>query len=150
MMRKKEMNMERKKNEDLHAYRLDEKVPQWEEAIIRSIIAEFEDILATQPSDLPAQTKIKHDIDTGNVPPINQRAYRLPYHQEKWVRAEIDELLAAGVIQKSDSPWASPIILVPKKDGVRMCVDYRKLNKITRKNAYPIPRIDDMLDELGD
>ena len=80
----------------------------------------------------------------------NIAPYRHPPAYEKWVKEEIQQLLNAGIIRKSTSPWASPIILVPKKDGVpRMCVDYRKLNAVTRKHAYPLPRIDDAIDELG-
>ena len=63
----------------------------------------------------------------------------------------VDDMLARGVIQPSVSAWSSPIVLVPKKDGdVRFCVDYRRLNSITRKDVYPLPRIDDILDTLGE
>ena len=62
----------------------------------------------------------------------------------------IEDMLSRGVIQSSSSPWSSPIVLVPKKDGsVRFCIDYRRLNGVTRKDVYPLPRIDDILDTLG-
>ena len=62
----------------------------------------------------------------------------------------LDEMLQKDVIQPSASPWASPVVLVQKKDGtMRFCIDYRKLNAVTRKDAYPLPRIDETLEALG-
>ena len=70
-------------------------------------------------------------------------------HREK-VSAMVDEMLDQGIIQPSVSPWSSPIVLVPKKDGSsRFCVDYRRLNSGSRKDVYLLPRIDDILDTLG-
>ena len=66
------------------------------------------------------------------------------------MRKHVEEMLQHGVVQPSTSPWASPIVLVKKKDGTtRFCVDYRKLNDVTRKDAYPLPRIDETLDALS-
>ena len=63
----------------------------------------------------------------------------------------VDEMLAQGVIQPSVSAWSSPVVLVPKKDGTsRFCVDYRRLNGVSRKDIYPLPRVDDIFDTLGD
>ena len=67
------------------------------------------------------------------------------------VARQIQSIQEAGVIQPSNSPWASPIVLVRKKDGTyRCCVDYRELNAVTKPDSYPLPRIDDLLDQLGD
>ena len=71
-------------------------------------------------------------------------------HREK-ISAMVDEMLAQGVIQPSVSTWSSPVVLVPKKDGTsHFCVDYRQLNGVSRKDVYPLLRVDDILDTLGD
>lgn len=91
-----------------------------------------------------------HDIDTGDALPIKQRPYRLPIHKREEVDRQVRDMLSQGIIEPSDSPWASPLVLVEKRDGtMRFCIDYRKLNLLTRKDAYPLPRIDDSLDELN-
>ena len=88
-------------------------------------------------------------IDTGNHPPIKSNPYRMPFSKREIVEQEIDSMLKQGVIRPSHSPWASPITLVPKKDGsTRFCVDYRKLNTILNTTAYPLPHTRDVLDQL--
>ena len=67
----------------------------------------------------------------------------------KELRTQLDELLAKGFIKPSSSPWGAPVLFVKKKDGsMRLCIDYRELNKVTIKNRYPLPRIDDLFDQL--
>eukprot|EP00794_Sanderia_malayensis_P011722 gene11722-biopygen9393 len=91
-----------------------------------------------------------HKIDTGNSPPIRQYPRRLPYHYRSEVDQQVADMLAQSVIQPSTSPWASPVVLVKKKDGsYRFCIDYRKLNSITKQDASPLPRVDDLLDALN-
>ena len=76
--------------------------------------------------------------------------YRLPQTYRELVQKEIQEMLEQDVIEPSSSEWAAPIVLVKKKDGsLRLCVDYRQLNSVSRTDAYPMPRIDDMIDQLG-
>ena len=101
--------------------------------------------------DNPGRTDmVKHRVNTGNSPPIRQPVRRIPAHKREEARHLLQDMLAKGVIQPSCSPWASPIVLVPKKDGsVRFCIDYRKVNAATRRDAYPLPRIDDTLDTLA-
>ena len=83
-------------------------------------------------------TVCPHTIDTGDAHPIKQPVRRLPYHQRDALRQVLDDLLASDTISPSSSPWAAPIVLVKKKDGSpRLCVDYCKLNKVTRADAYP-------------
>ena len=92
---------------------------------------------------------VKHHIHTGNSAPIKQRPWREPLGMKNVVKEELDKMTKQGVIEPSSSAWASPIVLVKKKDGsIRFCVDYRKLNSITTKNAYSLPRIEDNLDAL--
>jgi hypothetical protein len=82
-------------------------------------------------------------------PLSNIGLYRQSVLEANEVKKQLQELLEQGVIRPSTSPCGSPIIIVPKKDGTwRMCIDYRALNKITLKNRYPLPRIDDLLDQL--
>ena len=89
---------------------------------------------------------VTHKIDTGSHPPIRAHPYRQAPAIEASIQQEIDKLLASGVIEHSNSPWASPIVMVKKKDGAwRMCIDYRKLNSITVPDVYPLPAIDQML-----
>jgi hypothetical protein len=101
--------------------------------------------------DHPGRTNlIKHRIDTENNPPVRQPVRRISPHKREEASRLLKEMLDKKVIQPSSSPWASPIVLVPKKDGsVRFCIDYRKVNAITRRDAYPLPRIDDTLDTLA-
>ena len=101
-------------------------------------------------NDLGKTSKVYHKIPTGDARPIKQGARRLPYHQRREVEKNLDAMVKNGVVTPSRSPWSSPIVLVKKKDGTtRFCVDYRKLNDVTRKDAYPLPWIDETLDALG-
>ena len=93
---------------------------------------------------------VTHRIDVNGARPINRPPYRLSPWEEEIAAAEIKKMLESGVIRESQSPWAAPVVLVKKKDGsVRFCVDYRRLNAVTVRDVYPIPRIDDTLDALA-
>lgn len=94
---------------------------------------------------------ITHTIDTGNNQPIKQRAYPLsPYMQSK-LNEELDKMLELGVVKPSRSAWSSPVLLVKKKTGeFRFCFDGRKLNSVTLKDVYPLPRVDSILNRLRD
>ena len=114
------------------------------------LLIDFADIFAATPDDLGRTGKLPHHIDTGNAHPIRQPPRRIPPLQRKQAQEILQKMLEKDIVQPSTSPWASPIVLVRKKDGSqRFCVDYRKLNGITKKDAYPIPRIDDTLDTLA-
>ena len=85
-----------------------------------------------------------------NTHPISHRPYRMSPIEAEYLQKELEKYIKLGVITPSNSPWAAPIILVKKKNGeYRMAIDYRKLNAVTKKVAYPLPRIDDLLDTLG-
>ena len=107
---------------------------------------------AFTPQQGKSQTKrptIKHRINTGDHPPISQRSYRVSPAERRIIREEVEKMLRDDIIQPSESPWSSPVVLVKKKDGTwRFCVDYRRLNRITKKDVYPLPRIDNTLDCL--
>ena len=93
---------------------------------------------------------VQHKIETGDAIPIKQRPRRPPRAFEGEEEKIIASQLEAGIIRESTSPWSSPLVYVRKRDGsTRQCVDYRKLNEVTKKDAYPLPRIEDCLDCLG-
>lgn len=120
----------------------------------RETVARFlmknRDVFMKADKKLGRCDKYLHDIDTGDALPIKQRAYRLPIHKREEVDRQVRDMMSEGIIEPSDSPWASPIVLVQKRDGsMRFCIDYRKLNLVTKKDAYPLPRIDDSLDALN-
>ncbi|KAJ4814811.1 polyprotein [Rhynchospora pubera] len=123
---------------------------------IRPVPIQLQNVLATfskvfeEPKGLPPTRSVDHAIDLQpGTKTINLRPYRYSYFQKIEIEKIITELLSNQLIQPSNSPYASPVLLVKKKDGSwRMCVDYRQLNACTVKNKYPIPIIDDLLDEL--
>jgi len=95
--------------------------------------------------------KVQHTIHVGNAAPIKQAPYRATPANNRIIKEKVDSLLKSGVIRESSSPWASPVILVAKKDGEpRMCVDYRRLNSCVVKDGMPLPRVDDSLHSLRD
>ena len=92
---------------------------------------------------------VEHSIDTGDSTPIRQVPRRVPFAVRGEMTKLVQEMLRDEVIQESASPWASPVVLVRKKDGtLRFCVDYRRLNAVTHKDTFPLPRIDDLLDQM--
>ncbi|XP_056598991.1 uncharacterized protein LOC130417451 [Triplophysa dalaica] len=114
---------------------------------VAKLQTEFSDVF----SPLPGRTNlIEHHIETIPGAVVRSRPYRLPEHKKIVVQKELEAMLDMGVIEESKSDWASPIVLVPKTDGsVRFCVDYRKVNAVSKFDAYPMPRIDELLDRLG-
>ena len=102
-------------------------------------------------SDVPGRTdRVTHTVETGSAHPVRQPPYRIPHAYKSEVLAEVQSMQAAGVIEPSTSPWCFPIVPARKKDStLRICVDYRKLNALSSCDAYPMPRIDDLIDRLG-
>ena len=117
---------------------------------IAKLLCNFQDVFASSETDIGRTDKVRHKISTGDHAPIKERPRRFPPKEQAEIDRQIKQLLDNGMIEASDSPWASNVVLVKKKDGSkRFCVDYRRLNNLTVKDAYPIPRIDDSLDALG-
>jgi hypothetical protein len=113
------------------------------------LINEYKDLFATTDQDLGRINIVRHKINTGSNIPVKQPPRRTPIAIPEEVGKHIDEMLQKKVIEPADGPWSSGIVLVKKKgSSTRFCVDYRRLNDLTIKDAYPLPRIDDyLLDE---
>jgi hypothetical protein len=114
------------------------------------VVQEYRDIF---PEELPGMPP-DHDIEflielLPGTPTISKRPYRMPVNELVELKKQIAELQAKGFIRPSSSPWGAPVLFVEKKDGTqRMCVDYRLLNEVTIKNKYPLPRIEDLFDQM--
>src|SRR2546430_11519686 len=116
---------------------------------VRGMIQKNEDIFIKEKYEVGRTNMVKHTIDTGEEKPIKQKARRLSVKEKEIEKEHIEEMLKKGIIRKSRSPWSSPVVFVPKKGGeIRFCIDYRKLNKVTRKDNHQLQRIDEMLDKL--
>ena len=102
------------------------------------------------PPMLPPDRGLEHHINTGDEPPVNQPFYPLLPQKLDELKRQLTELLDKGIIKVLSSPWGFPVVFAPKPDGRwRMCIDYRLLNQKTRKNGYPLPRIQDLIDQVG-
>ena len=122
---------------------------QDQELAFFKIVKEFEDVFARDESDVGLSNLIEHEINIGDHTPIKQQPRRLPPHRRAVVDEQLESLLTQGRIVPSNSPWSSPVVLVRKRNGdFRMCIDYRKLNAVTTKDAQPLPRVDDILESL--
>ena len=117
---------------------------------LQQTVLEAENVFALTDGELGCTGVVKHHIDTEGHPPIKQQVRRTPFIQHKKIAQMVADMETHGIIQPSVSSWASPIVLVPKKDGsTGVCVDYCRLNAVTRKDVYPLPRIDDILVSLS-
>lgn len=123
---------------------------------IHDLMLDYQDVLAIDFEEIKdSKIKFQHVIDTQDHPPKRCAPYRAPMQYRQWMRDEIDSMLKSGIIRPSKSPWASPVVLVPKKTGdpenpfsPRLCIDYRELNRKTKKDAHPIPLIEDILIQM--
>jgi hypothetical protein len=114
-------------------------------------LSDFSDVFPSEiPHQLPPPREIDHRIElTQSTPPTPRSIYRMSPSELDELKKQLDELLECGFIQRSKSPFGAPVLFVKKKDGsMRMCVDYRDLNRITIKNRYPLPLIQELFDQL--
>jgi hypothetical protein len=114
------------------------------------VVCEYPDVFPDDLLGMPPERDIEFIIDLlPGTAPIAKRPYRISVGELEELKKQLKELLDKGYIHPSSSPWGAPMIFVEKKDGTqRMCVDYRALNEVTIKNKYPLPRIEDMFDQL--
>ena len=114
------------------------------------ILRKYEDLFTNEIDESKLCPIKEHTIDTNDSKPICLGYTRIPIHYENAISDEIKKLLRLGIIRESSSPWRSRIVVVKKPDNsLRMCIDYRKLNEITKSSAYPIPRIDEIIESLA-
>ena len=110
----------------------------------------YADVFAESNNELRHTNMVEQSVDTGKNPPIGQQFRRMPPFRREQASKLIEYMLKRKIVQPSSSPWASPVVIAMKKDNsLRFGMDYLKLNSITRKDAYPLPRIDDSLDALN-
>ncbi|KAJ9557295.1 hypothetical protein OSB04_011909 [Centaurea solstitialis] len=114
------------------------------------VASEFPDVFPEDLPGIPPERQVEFRIDlVPGAAPVAKTPYRLAPPEMQELSNQLEELLEKGFIRPSSSPWGAPILFVKKKDGtLRMCIDYRELNKLTVKNRYPLPRIDDLFDQL--
>ena len=128
----------------------DTSVPAEYREQLLQLLVQYDQLFSLDEGERGETKVVEFQIDTGNSPPIRQRARRMPFAARAEVARQLRALQLTGVVRASSSPWASPVVLVRKKDGShRFCVDYRWLNAVTKLDSYPLPRIDDLLDQLA-
>ncbi|UYV61958.1 hypothetical protein LAZ67_1007166, partial [Cordylochernes scorpioides] len=136
---------EQKEHEETQ-FQINKNLAYTEKEQLKQVLERYEDLFS---SGLGRSNLAKHRIDTEGAKPIKHKPYRVSAKEREIIKEQIDEMLRDGIIRPSSSPWSFPVILVKKRDGkYRFCVDYRKLNDVTVKDVYPIPRIDEVLDTL--
>ena len=126
-------------------------LPDDEKSQLLELLSKHHGTFSVEPGDRGETDLTQIVIDTGEVSPRRQPVRRVPFAVRQEIASHLDEMQKNSVIEPSKSPWASPVVLVRKKDGShRFCIDYRALNAVTKQDTYPIPRISDLLDQLGE
>ena len=118
---------------------------------LKTLMLGASDVFALDNSELDCTNLVQYTIDTGDSQPIKQQPYHTLMIYCEQMAEMIEDMQAQGIVQPSSSPWASPVVLVPKRDGTaRFCIDYRRLNSVSRKDVYSLPRIEDILSTSGE
>jgi hypothetical protein len=114
------------------------------------IVREFPDVFLEDLPGLPPDREVEFSINlVPSIAPISKAPYKMAPVELKELKGQLEELLDKGFIRPSASPWGAPVLFVKKKDGsMRLCIDYRELNRVIIKNKYPLPHIDDLFDQL--
>ena len=137
---------------------LEERMDEWcggldadDTAKVRQLLSSYSDVFSANDMDVGRTSVIKHSIHLQEgATPIKQRPYRHAPQQEEEIEQQVQDLLEKGLIEEGNGEWSSPVVLVRKKSGQwRFCCDFRRINGITKADAYPLPRVDDSLDALG-
>lgn len=119
-------------------------------AKLQGLINEFSDVFAETNAELGRTSLIQHSIDTGDARPVRCSPYRGSPQQRDVIDTHVQEMLDANIIEPSTSAWGFPVVLVRKRtNDIRFCVDYRRLNSVTKRDSFPLPNISDSLDLLG-
>jgi len=135
---------------DVESIKHGDQLTNEEQLALQTLIIKYRNCFATQMSELGKVKSTECNIITVTNKPVTFRPYRLSESERRTVREMVEDLKGCGIITDSNSPYASPILLVKKKDGgSRFCVDYRALNKITVKDRYPLPLIEEQIDRLA-
>ena len=114
------------------------------------LLEEYESQFAQDETSIGTSPLTSMTIDTGTANPVSQKPYPIAMKHHEWVKNEIEKLLAAKVIHSSHSSWSAPITIVPKGDGGKcLVIDYRALNKVTRKFISPMPKVEDIFSKLN-
>jgi hypothetical protein len=137
-------------NVDTLNFSINPNLPIRQKTLLLALLRRYQDIFARDDCDLGRTSVVKHTIPLINDTPIKLRPYRIPFKLQEEGDNHIQQMLTNGIIRPSTSPWSAPVVLVKKKDGKsRFCVDFRRLNAVTVRDTYPLPRISDLLDRLA-
>ena len=119
--------------------------------VVYALLRKFPSIIGTSEFDLGLTDTITHKIDVQGSKPVKQPYRRFPHPLRREINLELEKLLANGIIEPSDSAWASPLVPVRRKDGkLRLCIDYRAVNALTRRDSFPLPNINDAISQFRD
>src|SRR5262249_21006060 len=146
-LKKQQTVPEKGKEKSFEKYLKKGKLTKEQEEQFMELMNKYQKIYAIDGTKLGKTNVVQCEINTGYNKPIAGRAYKESLEHKKLIKEHVDAMLKDGVIEPANGPWASPVVIVPKKDGTkRFCVDYRRINNVTEVDAHPLPRIDELLE----